>query len=306
MRFLAVQRAFARRVRALERDLSAALENDVAALHHSRVASRRLREILPVLGLEFAPAGDPVAGKVKSRVRGVTRALGRVREMDVALGILDDLLRDNPEVTDVLGAARARVEEDRRSRHEQMLRALDDVQATTLVAQLSSLKERVGDGLAASRAALLRRRLGRRVDRLDAAIEAAGALYAIDRLHVVRIAVKQLRYVLELIHEFGRVPARRQVNRLKRFQDLLGRLHDLEFVAAYIRRQGGTGSGEFANETAQALRPLERETRELHARYLAGVADLVAVTVYCRDKIDRKLAEGPPPRRQAAGSIHGR
>jgi CHAD domain-containing protein len=306
MRSLAVRRAFVRRVRALERDLPGALDHDDDALHRSRVASRRLREILPVLGLERVPGGEPAGEKAKKRVRRVTRALGSVRELDVALGILDEVQRAYPDLAEVVTAARAGVEEDRRARRDEMAGQLGDVQAEALVADLASLEEHVGQEPASARAASLRRRLDRRLDRLDAAIEAAGALYAFDRLHMVRIAIKQLRYTLELTHELGGVPTRRLVTRLKQFQDLLGRQHDLEVVAGYVRRLGGTGQGRFASDVQRVLRVLERETRELHAEYLAGVNLLVDVIARCRGDIDRRLAEGPPRRRHTAGSSHGR
>lgn len=306
MRSLAVKRAFARRVRALERELPGALEHDVEALHRSRVASRRLRAILPVLGLERAAGADGDARTAKKRVRHVTRALGSVRELDVAIGILDEVQQAHSELAEVISAARAEIENDRRSRREEMAGQLEDIQAETLAADLATLETMVGHESAAVRSASLRERLERRVDRLAAAIETAGALYAFDRLHLVRIAVKQLRYTLELIHEFGRVPTRRPVGALRQFQDLLGRQHDLEVVAAYVRRLGCSGKGPFADDVERVLDVLARETRELHAEYLANVGRLADVIARCRGQIDRRLAEGPPERRHAAGSSYGR
>jgi CHAD domain-containing protein len=306
MRSLSVKRAFVRRVRALERELPGALEHDIDALHRSRVASRRLREILPVLGLEGPAAPIPEAGKTRKRVRRLTCALGSVRELDVALGILDEIQQTHPDLAEVVEEVREEVEEGRRSRREEMAGQLDAIQAGALPGDLASLEEQVGHEPPSVRSASLRRRLDRRLDRLDAAIEAAGALYAFDRLHMVRIAVKKLRYTLELIHEFGRVPTRRLVTGLKWFQDLLGRQHDLEIVAAYVRRLGCSGKGPFADDVERVLGVLEREARELHAKYLAGVGRLVDVIARCRGEIDRRLAEGPPERRRAAGSSHGR
>ena len=45
---------------------------------------------------------------------------------------------------------------------------------------------------------MARERAARRAQRLGAAIENAAGLYLPDRLHQVRIAVKKLRYTLEL------------------------------------------------------------------------------------------------------------
>ena len=306
MRSLAVRRAFARRVRALERELPGALGDNVDALHRSRVASRRLREILPVLGIERSETPAPAADGLGQRVRRVTRALGSVRELDVALDILSEVEQEYPELGEVVAAARRTVEADRDARREGMTRQLEEIEAPSLAGELAALDEHVGADSAATRAASLRKRLDRRVDRLEAAIDAAGALYAFDRLHLVRIAVKKLRYALELVHEFGRVPTRRLVNTLRRFQDLLGRQHDLEIVAGYVRRLGRAGTGRFASDVERVLAVLERETRELHARYLARVERLEDVMAQCRGAIDRRLAEGTPPKRRATGSSHGR
>lgn len=306
MRLLAVQRAFVRRARALDRDLPAAVEDDVEALHHARVASRRLREILPLVGPAGGHRGDGELRAVRRRVRRLTRALGGVRELDVALGILDALRQTHPDLAEAIGAARLAVEADRRRRREEMARHLDDLDARDLAGDLTELAQHVGQGSPVEHAMRLRHRLERRVDRLDAAIDEAGALYAFDRLHLVRIAVKQVRYVLELVHEFGRVRTLRLVNRLTQSQDLLGRLHDLEVAAGYIRRQGGAHEDARASENERVQRLVERETRELHAAYLGRVDKLIDVIASCRGEIDLKLAVGPMPRRRAERSGHGR
>src|SRR4030081_3849712 len=59
---------------------------DVRALHRTRVSSRRLREVLPILQLD----GD-VTRKLSRRLRKVTRRLGRVRNLDVLLLLIDEL-----------------------------------------------------------------------------------------------------------------------------------------------------------------------------------------------------------------------
>src|SRR5439155_14989866 len=56
------------------------------ALHRARVASRRLRELLPVLQLEHG-----TGRKLNRRLRRVTNRLGSVRELDVLLMLIDEL-----------------------------------------------------------------------------------------------------------------------------------------------------------------------------------------------------------------------
>jgi CHAD domain-containing protein len=301
----AVQRALVRRVRALERDLPAVLGDDVEALHRSRVASRRLREILPVLGLERHSVRQTPIRKLRRRLRRLTSSLGGVRELDVALGILDELRHDHPDLEDVLSRARAAVEAERRECRDEMARQMEDIQAGAMFEQLASLITAAAHSPHATRVALLRRRLERRVERLDDAVRDAGSLFDVDRLHQVRVAAKQLRYVLELIHEFGRVPALRLVNQLKQFQDLLGRLHDLVVVSGYIQRERRTRSRRYSDEIDRATELLEREMRELHAGYLARVDRLARIVSICRTEIDRRL-EGTTSPRLREGANHGR
>src|SRR5438876_648761 len=75
-----------RRLQRFTRMLQGVEDGDADALHRTRVASRRLREVLPVLQL------DPgVAHKLNRRLRKITDRLGSVREYDVLLGVLEEL-----------------------------------------------------------------------------------------------------------------------------------------------------------------------------------------------------------------------
>src|SRR5262249_36788721 len=78
------------RLEAFMRDGERVYEGDVEALHRTRVASRRLRELVPVLGL----SGD-TARKVGQRLKKVTKRLGVVRELDVLMLMIDELGRDS-------------------------------------------------------------------------------------------------------------------------------------------------------------------------------------------------------------------
>ena len=80
-----------RRARELERHLPLAIEGDDIGVHQARVASRRLREAVPVL------AGETKARrKAEQKIRRLTQALGTVRELDVTLHILDEFAQPTP------------------------------------------------------------------------------------------------------------------------------------------------------------------------------------------------------------------
>ena len=77
-----------RRHDALRAHVGAAHNGKVEGVHQARVASRRLREVVPVLGTGLSEVD---ADKLGKDLRRLTRALGPVRELDVAAGMIEDL-----------------------------------------------------------------------------------------------------------------------------------------------------------------------------------------------------------------------
>src|SRR5262245_53068606 len=72
-------------------------KGDVRSLHRARVASRRLRELVPVLQLDHS-----AARKLSKRLRKVTSKLGSVRELDVLLQLIQELEESRPMHRDAL------------------------------------------------------------------------------------------------------------------------------------------------------------------------------------------------------------
>jgi CHAD domain-containing protein len=280
----------ARRTRALQRYLPAALRGDHHGVHQARVATRRLREAVPVLttGLK----GGKAAG-ARRKIRRLTRALGSVRELDVTMHILDELAR-RPEVPrNALEDVRTHVVAERDARREVMLERLERVDSDKLSRRLQAVATTLSRCDANAWRVALASRLVKRAGRLTAAIREAGHIYAADRLHQVRIAAKKLRYAMELAAD-GRVPgAGRLVAELKRAQDTLGRLHDLQVLQHHVAavasappsRRGGHDGGLGVIEQA-----LEAECRHLHGKYLASSQSLLDAAERCRTQVSVQLA----------------
>ena len=66
------------------------VDGRTGGLHKTRVASRRIREALPIVGATAPPAK---VKKLNKRMRALTRSLGPIRELDVELAILEDKSR---------------------------------------------------------------------------------------------------------------------------------------------------------------------------------------------------------------------
>lgn len=249
--------------------MPAAQSGDEISVHQARVASRRLREALPVLG---ASADAAALNRVDRRVRRITRALGPVRELDVALLLLAELEGRGSASATAIGRVREAVVAERQKRRRDML---DEITPS----RLDKLRKRLVDVAAPADAASApvsalaeaSEQSGKRAHRLRAAIERAGGLYLADRLHRVRIAAKKLRYALEIQRELTHSRSRLHLSRLKTQQDLLGRMHDLEILIDRTRdvQTALTPRNRRGMAELDALvRVLEDECREGHAAYV--------------------------------------
>ena len=301
------------RLGALSRTLPSARAGDVTSVHQARVATRRLREALPLI-----TRGSSLQ-KHTRRVRRLTRALGPVRELDVALLTLD-------EFDDTQGTARSRsgkpqgtapsrsgrpqgtapsrsgrqgevpragvlslqqvIRQERARMQVDMRRTIDRTRLAKLSEKLVAAarkRDKEGPGprsVDPKQLAAARDRAARRAERLRIKIENAAAIYLPDRLHQVRIAAKKLRYALEIVRDLSRSRATARILTLKRAQDLLGRIHDLEVLIARTRAIQGSPNAPTLRVSADMdllVRRLETECRRLHGRYIAMRAPLLTI-----------------------------
>jgi len=267
------------RLEALEQNLPAAAKGNGAALHQARVASRRVREVLPLLS-----PGSRVR-RVERQVRRITKALGPVRDLDVALEILDEIERSGDASRSAVTRLRQTVSRERQLLQADMKRRLEDCDLDKLRKRvLGAARKNGGDGRGArrdpKRLARAQQRAARRAERLRAAIESATGIYLPDRLHDVRIAIKKLRYAMELVRELSGSRATAKLKTLKANQDLLGRMHDLEILIARTRGvQGAPGAPnlKLSGELDRLVRRFETDCRQLHGHYMSARHALLGI-----------------------------
>jgi CHAD domain-containing protein len=274
------------RLQAFTRVLRGVEHGEDRAIHRARVASRRLRELIPVLQL---PPG--AARKLGRRLRKVTRRLGAVRELDVLLLLTDELHVSRPVHRDALRRVRHMVVKKRDERRRLLSEHLpvDDLWALArrLERMMHELREQEAgqtpDRRSPERARSVEwavdARIAHRAARLARAIDGSGAVYLTERLHDVRIAVKKLRYALELRAALTD-PKEPAIQTLKHAQALLGRMHDLQVLIEWVR--GAQASLEPPNlvvwrEMDALLVALDEACRRLHARYVRDRTALHAV-----------------------------
>ena len=245
-------------------------------MHQARVASRRLREALPVLG---ATADDDALDRAEKRVRRITRALGPVRELDVTLSLLAELEGKGAAPKRAIARVRKAVIEERQKRRRAMLAEIRPSRLEKLrkrLVRVAAPETRKAQTRTAIHEAAIK--AAERAKRLRAAIDDAGSIYLADRLHRVRIEAKKLRYALEIHRELSQSRSTARLNRLKGQQDLLGRVHDLEVLIERTREVQATLPAENRRGMAELnrlIRATEAECREGHAEYMQGREQLI-------------------------------
>ena len=131
-------------------------------------------------------------------------------------------------------------------------------------------------------------RVAKRAANLSAAMNDAGAIYLPERLHAVRIAVKKLRYAVELSSEAaGEHGGAADLRVLKRSQELLGRMHDMQMLIDEVRQtQASLAPPSVAvwRDLDALGTSLEDDCRRLHARYMGQRDALCAVAERCGDR----------------------
>ncbi len=240
--------------------------------------------------------------KLERRLRKVTRRLGPVRELDVLLPLIDELHESRrgghralKQVADAVRLARGA--------------AQDQVAGKTAVAELRRVTRKLDSAARNLEQAdtrpstrgwqwALEARVARRAAALRAVIDDAGAVYLPERLHEVRIALKKLRYGVELWLEAGGSKENADLRRLKRTQELLGHLHDRHVLISYVRReQAALAPSDIApsdtkvwSELDALITSLENNCRALHARYVRDRAALIVLCDRLATRSDRDEA----------------
>jgi CHAD domain-containing protein len=280
------------------RNLDGVERGDIEALHRVRVASRRIRELVPVLQLDGSSTR-----KLGRRLRKVTTRLGSIREFDVLLLLIDELHMSRPTHQAALRRIRAQVVSDRDSARKRLKAKLPSDKLRRLARKL----KRVHDGLSKRGVAkptvqqaralqwAIEARVARRAAALQTAMESAGAVYLPERLHDVRIASKKLRYAVELSEQTRGVRNTPPVRALQRVQGLLGRVHDLQVLIERVREvQAELSPPNLTawSELNDLVTTLEDMCRRLHARYVRERASIEAL-------MRRKGANGAAVRQRA-------
>ena len=248
---------------------------DVEDIHDLRVASRRLREALALFETCFSDQG---LFRIAQKVKRVTGILGNLRNTDESILFFSGL---HP---------------DERLNSETDLRMLVD----HLETERAEARQRLQADLKSLDSGPLKARLGREIERpllfgntrvdpfqelsrfADGAI-LARALPIFDLLplaldeanaagqHRLRIAVKRMRYRLEILQPLFATGFPELQRSLKEYQELLGKMHDLDVFGALVLDRVPEGIGQ------HNLLGVISARRSRHYRTFVGMQDRTPV-----------------------------
>ncbi len=262
-----------KRLQKLEKCLHfGAADDPVGAVHDLRVASRRLRAF-GVVFREVLPA--KVLTRLEKRLKRVTKAAGALRDYDVQLGLIEgnmeragnDAERACLEhLLEHFGAERsmAAVEAEKRLR-----KVKSDTLASVVAGAVQDVISRLSsaDGQRAHALALLEQLVTEAAEHTPPNDSAEHA----EKLHLLRIDVKHLRYALELFEPLLGAYYGTLYERAIATQELLGTHHDLVVLSEMV----GKKAAELEQRNRRVLsagmkamhQALDTERKEAVARF---------------------------------------
>ena len=259
----------AREIAGILDEVTRAVDSMIAAhqpspesLHRLHRQMRRLRTGLALWETLLPSAERDLLHPLSVRVKRLSRLVGRIRDRDITLGLLERFDRENARKRDIvrIDGYRTRVQDDARTgrellraflRSERQARLLDDVGE-----RLRSLP-RAGSFRDPRRAVTLAH--ARTHDNLVRAHRKAARRPSMERLHRLRIRIRRARQFTDLAVALDPRHERRFSSTMVRLQKELGDLHDLDMILLGLDKE--------VAKTAWA-RSLRKERRRLREEIL--------------------------------------
>jgi CHAD domain-containing protein len=216
----------------LDHEAGTRLGEDPEELHAMRVATRRLRSALRLLGPYL---GTPLAEPVNEGLRRLGRALGAVRDMDVAIIKMEAYRQRLPaEQAPGLESLMAAWRHSRGLAHSRLTRYLDGRNYAHLHDRIATLLQALQGG---ERQVPVDQQVGQIAPRMVYLYWKATRAYTAilphataELMHLLRIECKRLRFALEFFGDVLPPPIACLANEVVGLQDHLGTLRD-EIVA---------------------------------------------------------------------------
>lgn len=247
--------------------------SDIEGVHDMRVASRRLRSVLR----DFAPYFNERKAPRK-QLKQMARALGSVRDEDVAIVALEELLEKADE------AAADGIEQLIAERRRRQSTAREQLESALSAEAVNQLQEKFDAWLRSGATAgegLTFRGMAREIilsqyGELDALSSSLFNPFDVEPLHRMRIAAKRLRYSLELFSPCFAGELKPLAKEIAELQTSLGELHDcdvwIDELGLRLDARAGDAPEEHTAEEASDLWLLQHFVRERTRHYTDALA----------------------------------
>lgn len=222
--------------------------DDPDAVHDMRVASRRLQQILDLI---FPSPVPREARRLRRKLRRCRRVLGDVRNCDVLLGQVEGrLARRRLADREVWGAVKQHLQERRSESFARAARKLSKLNLAVFYMRSKGVLERLrpatdhqpaAQPLAQPEEVVLEPfppRLAQALlgvwSEFESQVAASHRERTVPSIHAARIGAKRLRYLLEVVNQFGIPGSSSALTWLERIQQCLGDWHDMEVLEEMI------------------------------------------------------------------------
>ncbi len=252
------------------------VNHSVEGVHQARVATRRLRSELKMLGLALDRGW---VRHVRGELRWLGTALGQVRDADVLAPVLDGDGDGSPFDREGRQELRSKLAEQRRTHCRELATVLTDDRYLTLLDRLDEAALRPpfddhasgktsGSPLAYRPArAVLPKLVRHRWQALRKMVRGAGRHPSDPDLHGMRIRSKELRYAAETAARIIGKPARGTAAAAEAAQNVLGEHHDAVCAELWLRSQAMYGPLAASYSAGRLAAQQERLQRKLRDRW---------------------------------------
>jgi len=245
------------RIRGLFLEVPQGLAGNEESVHQMRVAGRRLRVAIPLLGKK--PEGKR-ARRALRVLRQLTRAAGASRDLDVIVGLLGAEIRGASAPSAEARLLERRLQAARRRSRLRMAEALMDLEIARLRRDLRALVRRRAEDLFTALSRLHQQR-DQRGGELIEGITALGDRFDPERLHELRKRARRLRYDAEVSVVLRGKPSEAP-DVFRDLQSDLGEIHDLHVLSRWL-------GGQAALAERRGAAPLAAEASRLSDLFLS-------------------------------------
>jgi CHAD domain-containing protein len=279
----------ARQVGVLRCHLPAVFDGDTAGVHDARIATRRLRAVLPLVeALSPALARDDDFGE---RIKQISRALGSIRDLDARLDLLTYVEARLPGAGSALVAARHRQREKRASRSRKLVKRLEALDIERELERVArACRSAPWRNASGAWRAHLRQSIETRADAALVALAGGSAVYFPNRTHKTRIAVKKLRYAAEIAAATELAVPEASMRRLRKAQDALGALHDRHVLLDELNDTTRPNDRDASPQLATIVQFIEAEMTDQYRRFVERREPLIAAVRNIHDVFDGSRA----------------